>query len=382
MSLSTEATEPTETAPALTQAAPTEQPWPLRAFRWLAQGLGYALGLIALMSVAFWALGISPLTALPALWIGAFGDAANGHLYPLSETLVKTSPLLLTGLSIVVAWRAGLFSIGGEGQLVMGALAATALAHAAGKLPGPLLTLLMTLVGIAAGAFWGLIAGWLRVRRNVQEVISTIMLNYIGLYLLGWAVEGPLQEQARINRQSDPLPDAALFARILPAAWSNGVQTRLHSGVFLAFLAAFVIYVFLYRTRGGFGLRVLGQNAEAARAAGFPVDRLRMQAMAISGGLCGLAGVVELLGITGRLYADFSPGWGYTAIPVALLGGLHPLGTTFSAFFFGALTAGSGNLERFSGVSSVLINVIQAAAVLAVVGARAWRARQSGSDGD
>jgi simple sugar transport system permease protein len=340
------------------------------------------LGLIALMALAFLALGLSPATALPSLWTGAFGDAAGGHLYPLAETLVKTCPLLLTGLGVVVAWRAGLFSIGGEGQLVMGALAATALAHIAGRLPGPLLTLLMLLVGIAAGAFWGAVAGWLRVHRNVQEVISTIMLNYVALSLLGWAVEGPLQEQAHINRQSDPLPDATLFARVIPAAWSGGVGTRLHSGVILAFLAAVVVSVLLFRTSLGFGLRLIGQNAEAARAARFPVDRLRLQAMAISGGLCGLAGVVELLGITGRLYAEFSPGWGYTAIPVALLGGLHPLGTALSAFFFGALTAGSGNLERFSGVSSTLINVIQAAAVLAVVGARAWRLRRIGSDTD
>ncbi len=343
----------------------------------LAQAVGYALGLTALMAVAFLALGISPAKALPSLWTGAFGDAADGHLYPLSETLVKTCPLLLTGLGVVVAWRAGLFSIGGEGQLLMGALAAMAAAHVAERLPGPLLTLLMLLVGTAAGAFWGAIAGWLRVRRNVQEVISTIMLNYVALCLLGWAVEGPLQERAHINRQSDPLPDAALFARVIPPAWSNGIGTRLHSGVLLAFLAAVVIYLLLFRTQLGFGLRLIGQNAEAARTARFRVDRLRMQAMAISGGLCGLAGVVELLGITGRLYADFSPGWGYTAIPVALLGGLHPLGTVLSAFFFGALTAGSGNLERFSGVSSTLINVIQAAAVLAVVGARAWRLRHA-----
>ncbi|HZO92084.1 MAG TPA: ABC transporter permease [Chthonomonadaceae bacterium] len=360
----------------------TPPAWPLRALRALAQGLGYAAGLLALMSLTFLALRINPITALMALWEGAFGNASSGHLYPLSETLVKTSPLLLTGLGIVVAWRAGLFSIGAEGQLLMGALSAAALARFASSLPGPLLTLLMILAAMAAGALWGAIAGWLRVRRNVQEVISTIMLNYIALALVGWMVRGPLQERARISPQSEPVPDAALFARIIPPAWSGGIPTRLHSGVLLAFLAAIVVYLYLYYTAAGFGLRVVGQNPEAARAARFPVPKLRMQAMAISGALCGLAGGVELLGIAIRLYDNFSPGWGYTAIPVALLGGLHPLGTVLSALFFGALTAGSGNLERFSGVPSVVINIIQAAAVLAVVGVRAWRARRAGSAED
>jgi simple sugar transport system permease protein len=143
-----------------------------------------------------------------------------------------------------------------------------------------------------------------------------------------------------------------------------------------------VVFIYLFYTSNGFGLRVLGQNADAARVARFPVGRLRMQAMLISGALCGLAGAVELLGVTGRLSADFSSGWGYTAIPVALLGGLHPMGVIFSAFFFGALTAGSGNLARFSGVSSVLINVIQAASVLAVVGVRAWKNRTAASETD
>ena len=348
----------------------------------LARALMSVLGLTALLALTFAALGISPVTGLSALWTGAFGDAESGHLYAISETLVKTAPLLLTGLGVAVAWRAGLFSIGGEGQLLVGAIAATALGRLGATLPGPLLTTIMLVGGMAAGAFWGAIAGWLRVRRNVQEVISTIMLNYIALYLLGWMVEGPLQERAHRISQSDPLPDAALFARLIPMAWSNGIGTRLHSGVLLAFLAVPVLSLLLFHTTFGFGLRVVGQNAEAARTARFPVDSLRVRAMAVSGGLCGLAGVVELLGTTGRLYANFSPGWGYTAIPVALLGGLHPVGTLFSALFFGALTAGSGNLARFSGVSAVLINVIQAAAVLAVVGIRAWQRRRSGSEGE
>ncbi len=356
---------------------------PQKIFFGLAQWAGYALGFLVLLTLTFAALRIPPLHAFRALWMGAFGDAASGHLYPISETLVETSPLLLTGLGVVVAWRAGMFSIGGEGQLLMGALAATALArYGAHALPAPLLTVLMLVAAMFAGALWGLLAGWLRVRRNVQEVISTIMLNYIALYLVGGMVVGPLQEAARRGPQSDPLPDAILFARLLPPAWSGGMTTRLHSGVLLALVAVLVVWAYLFRTKSGFALRVTGQNAEAARVARFPVARLQMQAMGLSGALCGLAGAVELLGVAGRLDASFSPGWGYTAIPVALLGGLHPVGALVSALFFGALTAGSGNLSRFSGVSSVLIYVIQAAAVLAVVGARAWQAHRSGTDAD
>lgn len=355
---------------------------PMRTLRFLLQIAGYTLGFLLLLGLTFLALRIPAAEALRSLWTGAFGDAQNGHLAALSNTLIETTPLVLTGLGVVVAWRAGLFSIGGEGQLLMGALAATALAKVGGHLPAPLLTVLMVLVATLSGAVWGALAGWLRVRRNVQEVISTIMLNYVAKFVVSWLVLGVLQEHTHHNPQSESLPNTVLFARLLPRQWSDNMQTSLHGGVFLALLAVLVIAVALYRTPMGFGLRVMGQNAEAARAAHFPVDALRMRAMAISGGLCGLAGVIELLGSsTGSLPAnDFSSGWGYTAVPVALLGGLHPGGTLLSALFFGALTAGCRNLSQFQGVPTVLIYLIQGMAVLAVVGGRASRARRTGSE--
>jgi simple sugar transport system permease protein len=348
----------------------------------LGRAAVYAFGLLALLALTFAALGIPPEVALSQLWSGAFGDSNSGHLYNISETIIATAPLLLTGLSVIIAWRTGLFSIGAEGQLLVGALAATAVGVHGGAIPGPMLTFAMLIVGGVAGAAWGWIAGWMRVRRNVQEVISTIMLNYVAIYLVRFMVEGPLQERARVNPQSDQLPPGAMFAHLLPRTWSNDIPTRLHTGVALAILAVPLVWLLLYQTSTGFGMRLIGQNADAAKTGRFPVDRLRLQAMCISGALCGVAGVVELLGVTGRLYANFSPGWGYTAIPVALLGGLHPFGAAGSALFFGALTAGSGNLNRFSGVSSVVGNVIQASAVLAVVGARAWQARRAGGETD
>lgn len=355
---------------------------PVRAVRGLAQAGAYVLGFLILLCLTFVVLRIPPGEALRSLWTGAFGDAQSGHLAALSNTLIETTPLVLTGLSVVVAWRAGLFSIGGEGQLLIGALAATALAQYGAHLPAPLLTLLMIAVATLAGAVWGLVAAWLRVRRNVQEVISTIMLNYVAKFTVSWLVLGVLQEHTHHNPQSESLPNAVLFARLLPRQWSDNMQTSLHGGIFLALLAVGIVAVVLFRTPMGFGLRVMGQNAEAARAARFPVDALRMKAMALSGGLCGLAGAIELLGSsTGSLPAsDFSPGWGYTAVPVALLGGLHPAGTLLSALFFGALTQGCRNLSQFQGVPTVLIYLVQGMAVLAVVGGRAWRVRRMGSE--
>ncbi len=367
----------------MSDAAPFSETVPSPAkpgfFLLLLKWIGAAAGFIVLLAVTFLLLGVSPRVGLTALWAGALGDA-DGHLYPLSETLVKTTPLLLTGLGVVVAWRGGMFSVGAEGQLIFGAALGGAIALKLSHLPGPILTFLVLGGGAAGGAFWGGIAGWLRVRRNVQEVISTIMLNYIALALLGALVEGPLQESTHRVSKSDPLPDSALLAHLLPSHLTGNIQTRLHSGVLIAVACVFVVGIYLFWTTGGFQLRVTGQNPEAARAARYPVESLRLRAMLYSGALCGLAGAVELLGVTSRLDKGFSPGWGYTAIPVALLGGLHPVGTFFSALFFGALTAGSGNLARFSNVSSVLVNVIQAVAVLAVVGARTLRNRHREED--
>lgn len=345
--------------------------------QWLLRALLYGVGFLLLLVITFSTFGVAPSKAMLALQQGALGGGTTPPAYALSETLVRASPLLLTGLSIVVAWQGGMFSIGGDGQLLMGALVATAIAQMHRILPPNLLVFLMFVAGTLAGALWGAIAGWLRVKRNVQEVISTIMLNYVALYLVGAAVVGPLQESSHSNPESDLLPRQLLLAHILPSSWSGGMQTRLHSGVLLAFLVVPIIWIYLYRTPQGFQLRLTGQSAEAARTARVDVNRIRLKAMTISGALCGLAGVIQLLGVSERLSATFSPGWGYTAIPVALIGGLHPVGTFFSALFFGALDAGSFNAELTLNVPASIISVVQAAAVLAIIAAGTWRLRAS-----
>ena len=345
------------------------------------RSFSYFAGVALLLLVTFLCFRVPAGAGFAAMWNGAIGNPKDGFWYPLSETFVETAPLLLTGLGVVVAWRAGLFSIGAEGQLLMGAAAATGVLTIAGKAPSLILIPLMLLVGTLAGCGWSAIAGWLRVKRNVPEVISTIMLNYIALSLVTWLVLGPLHGKGQSGPYSSPMTKEQMFYRPIPVSISE-VQTRFHIGVILSFLIVPIVIVVLNRTSWGFGIRLLGKNEEAARVAKFPIDQLRMGAMALSGGLCGLAGTIELLGVNGRLGSDFSGGWGYTAIPVALLGGLNPIGALFSALFFGGLAAACGNAERQQGVGvpSVVSYVIQAVIVLSIVGIKAWRTRKSESE--
>jgi len=309
--------------------------------------------------------GSDPVVALTALAHGAFGDR-----FALSDTLLKTCPLLLTGLAVAVAFRTGIWNIGAEGQLLIGAVAATAVGSVCGALPFPLPLLAAVTAAALAGAFWSGIAAGLRVTRNVSEVISTIMLNFVAVRLIGWAVHGPLMETAGRYPQSDPLPANAALPLLVG---------RIHLGIPLALLLAVAIWGLLFRTAAGFRWRVCGQNPRAAEFAGFRPGRELVAAMLVSGALAGLAGAVEVLGVTGRLYEQFSAGHGYTAIAVALLARLHPAGVTLTALFFGALAAGSGALQRTVGVSAVLVAIVQATTILillALDSPRAANARQ------
>jgi simple sugar transport system permease protein len=297
--------------------------------------------------------GARPLDALAALAAGALGDR-----FALVDTLVKTAPLLLTGLAVAVAFRSGSWNIGAEGQLLVGALAATAVGGAAGSLPSPLPLALALLAAALAGGLWASLAAALRVTRNVSEVITTIMLNFVAVQLVGWAVRGPLMETAGRYPQSDPLPRAALLPLL---------GGRLHAGVVLAALLVPAVWVLLFRTALGYRWRLVGENPRAARIAGFSPPRAIVGAMLASGALAGLAGAVEVLGVTGRLFDQLSSGAGYTAIAVALLGRLHPGGVAIAAVFFGALAAGSGAMQRVAGVPAVLAAIIQATTIFALL---------------
>jgi general nucleoside transport system permease protein len=303
------------------------------------------------ISVGLWLAGISVITVFSALLTGAAGDT-----YRLAETAVKACPLLLTGLAVAVALHAGVWNIGAEGQLLLGALAAAWVSQYAASLP-PLLALpLVGIIACTAGLVWAGGAALLKQHRHVNEVISTIMLNFIAASLASYCVHGPLMETAGRYPQTELLPVATRLPLLLP-------PTRFHLGILLALAIATIVWTFLYRTKAGFRLRATGANPTAARFAGIAVDHEITRALLLSGALAGLAGGVEVSGITHRVYEKFSPGYGYTAIAVALVGQRAPLGVVLAAGFFGALEAGSGAVQRNAGVSSVLVTVIQATVI-------------------
>jgi ABC-type uncharacterized transport system permease subunit len=295
-------------------------------------------------------------TALAALWQGAFGTP-----YDIGNTLNKTTPLILTGLGVAVAFRARMWNIGGEGQFLLGAVAASAVGAYRLQHTAPIVLIpLMLVAGLLAGAGWGALAGIMRIKRNVPEVISTIMLNFVAFELLSYLLHGPMQESTHAQPASDALPDQAMLPVIVP-------HTTLHAGLWIALIASVVVFAFLFYTRAGFALRVAGANPDAARAAGIDVPRTLLIAMLWSGALCGLGGSVELSGVLGTLYESYAPGYGFTAIAVALLGRLNPLGIVGAALFFGALTSGCGSMERVAGVSFALSYVIQAVTLLVLL---------------
>ncbi len=329
----------------------------LRALAPAGAALGLAVLLAALMAAV---VGADPVRAVSALVSGSVGSPAS-----LAATLLRTSPLLFTGLGVMLAFRSGVFNIGAEGQLLVGALAATAVATRTGSWPGQ--AILVLLAGATAGALWAGIAAGLRARREVNEVITTILLNFIALYLVSYAVDGPLKEQSGAYPQSDAFPATAELWRIVPG-------TRLHAGLLLGLLAVFGVSALLTRTSLGLRLRSAGLNPSAARFAGFPVGRDLLLAFALSGALAGLAGAVEVAGVTGRLYERISPGYGYTAIAIALLGGLRSSGVLMAALFFAALGTGASAMERTAGISAVLAVAVQGATLLAVaaIGHASW----------
>jgi simple sugar transport system permease protein len=219
----------------------------------------------------------------------------------------------------------------------------------------------------AGGAAYGALAGWLKAKRDVNIVISTILLNFVALQVLSWAVSGPLRQKGSTLPWTDELPRSVMF-------YAPDRTSDLNAGVLVALVAAALVYFLLFRSRWGYLVRLVGMNPRAAQVNHVDPNRIQIAAMSVSGGLCGLAGAVQYLGISGQLSVEFSQNWGFLGIPVALLGGLHPAGLLLSASYFGALLAGTANLARFSQGGDTLVYVIQAAAVLGLVGIRSYLA--------
>jgi len=285
-------------------------------------------------------------------------DGSVGSLAALSETLTAAAPVTLAALGVALAFRAGLFNIGAEGQLLVGGMAAVVVGFALPGFPTAIHLPLALLTGMLAGAVWGAIAGWLKAATGAHEVITTIMLNLIAVRLIDFLLRNPpIQRPGR----SDPISQAVLASAELPRilAWVDP-SLRVHAGILLALGMVALIAWLLFRTTFGFEFRSVGLNPTAARYAGMHAGRIIVVVMAMAGALAGLAGASQVLGVLGRATPNFSQGIGFDAIAVALLGRSHPLGVLLAGLLFGALAAGGRQMQVSAGVSIDLIAIIQA----------------------
>jgi general nucleoside transport system permease protein len=327
--------------------------------RWSFAAVALGVGILA---IGLEAAGYDAGAALRALWFGAFGswDAFA------STTLVRAVPLILIGLGIVIAFRAGALNIGAEGQFYAGAIAATWIGLRVGGQAAPVAIGALLLGSALAGAAWVSIPVWLKLRFGVIEVISTLLLNFVALSLVSWMVLGPLQEHGRIYPQSDPIAEAARLP-LVPGS-------RLHAGFALAVISGLILWFVFSKTLWGFRLHAVGVGPRAAEVSG-RVDSMRASAVALllSGAVAGLAGGVEVSGVSYALFQNLSPGYGFTAIAVALLAGLHPAGVLVSGILFGALEAGAGAMQRDAGVPAVAVYVVQAVVIIVALLATAPR---------
>lgn len=303
----------------------------------------------------------------------AFIGGAFGSWYAFgSGTLVRATPLILTGLSVAIAFRAGVFNIGAEGQFLMGAAAATSVALIAPTLPSVVVIAALLVAGAIAGGVWAAIAAVLKERFHVLEVISTIMLNFVASYFVAYLVRGPLQEPTHVYPQTSTIVDAAHLPRLSAAS-------RLHLGFPLAVIACVIAWWIIRDTAAGFRLRAVGANASAARSAGrIDVGRTTFAAFVISGAVAGIAGAIEVSGVTYALYENLSPGYGFTAIAVALLARLNALGVIATGVLFGALEAGAAAMQRDANVPSVVVAIVEGMIILAVLAIERGRQLRAG----
>jgi len=319
-------------------------------------------------------LGGDPLEGYWALVKGAFGDGDS-----LADTAVRAMPLLLVGTGICIAFRAKVINIGGEGQIISGAMLSTITALALPDLQPVLLIPLVMLAGIVGGGFWGAIPGTLKAYLGVNEILSTIMLNIVAVQIMNYLLRDPLIDPKEIERgtripQTERLSENADLPIIVDG-------TRLHLGVIIAVLAAVVAWVILWRTTLGYRIRAVGSNPAAARYAGIPVKRMTMLALTFSGAMCGLAGAVLVFGslshrfITDGSSAGFTQSSGFNGIVAGLFGGLHPLWTIFSSFLFGGLLVGADAMQRAVQVNSALIIGLNGLVVVFVVSSNRVRDR-------
>ncbi len=332
-----------------------------RLFEQILTPVASVVAALLLMATIIAAIGADPIVALVAILNGAFGSANN-----FATTLAKTCPLLIAGVGIAFALKARLFNIGAEGQIYVGALAGTWLILTF-SLSGPIGLIAGLVAGVLGGAAWAAIAGWLRAQRSVNEVITTLLLNYVGIQLVLWAVSGPMFAAGATFPRSEDIPWDALLPSLIP-------RTQGHIGILFGLAGAFLCAWLLQYTVFGYRVRALQLGEDTPRYAGMKVKRLIVVVLGSSGGMAGLAGMVEVLGVHRRLVEGFSPGYGFDALAVALLARGNPIAVIPAALFFGILRAGANAMQRATGVPSSMVFVIQGSAVLIVIAGYALEA--------
>ena len=301
-----------------------------------------------------------PIRAYKVMLTGPFSSS-----FGFTETLVRTTPLLLTGLGIIISFRCGVLNIGGEGQILIGAIASAGMALAMPTLPGVVLFPLVLLAGAVAGGLWGAIAGVLKARLNVNEILSTVMLNQIAAQLYLLLIRGILIDPQEVTYgtgvpQTALVPDAVWMTRLIPGS-------RLSTGFILAIVLAIAVYYLLMHTTIGYRLRAVGAGPQAARYAGINVPFYMALSMFLAGALAGLAGTVEVLGVHHRALEDISAGYGFSAIVAALFGRLHPIGIIPASILFGSLILGADMMQRAVSIPAAIVMVIQGFVILFVV---------------
>ena len=326
----------------------------------LARSLGFpalALGLSVVV-----ASGLALLAgANPFATFGLILQGAAGSQFAALETLNRATPLIFTGLAVAVAFRAKLWNIGAEAQLYMGALLTVVFGTSALGLPGPLPLVLIALIAMLGGALMLLGPVILKTRFGVDEVVTTLLLNFIMLLFISLLLEGPLKDPMGMGWPKSPRLDAdARLPRIVEGL-------RLHWGFALALICAAGVWIIETRTTLGYEIRAVGQNPRAARFAGIPVNMVLLKTALLSGGLAALAGFSEVAGLKGSLTLDLSPGFGYTGIIVAMLALLHPIGVVVSAIFVAGVFIGADSMSRAAGVPTYIADILLATALLFMV---------------
>ncbi len=314
------------------------------------------IGAILLLTTALVLFaGADPAEAISIFFYGIFGNI-NGF----AEIFVRATPLIFLSLSVGIAFKTGFFNLGAEGQFYMGALAATATVFGTNALPGILRILLAGIAAFAGGGIWAIFPAWMKNRLGISETISTIMFNYIAIMIIGIIIRGPLRDPANSLPQTAVIPQEATLRLLLN-------PTRLHTGTILAIVTALLVWFFLYKTTMGLNLQIIGLNKRAALCNGLPVNKCLVISALLSGGLAGVAGMNEVLGVQHRLLEGISGGNGYTAVLVALLARNHPIGAMIVSVGLAAIQVGANTMQRHLGIPSSIVSIIIGFIVLMIL---------------